>query len=58
MFLSGQGARADAAQAWMWLAMAERGGFAAAARYLKDAAERMDHGQLAEVRERIAMLPG
>ena len=58
MFLFGQGVRADPAQAWMWLSMAERGGFAAAARYLKNAAARMDSAQLAQARERIETLPG
>jgi TPR repeat protein len=49
----GQGVRADVAQAWLWLAMAERGGFGAAERYLKTAAARMDGEQLAQARQRL-----
>jgi TPR repeat protein len=58
MYLAGQGVRADAAQAWLWLTMAERAGFNAAARYLKNAVSRMDPVQLAQVRERMEILPG
>jgi TPR repeat protein len=53
MYLVGQGVRADVAQAWLWLAMAERGGFGAAERYLKTAASRMDGEQLAQARQRL-----
>jgi TPR repeat protein len=58
MLMFGQGVRADLGQAWIWLAMAERGGFTAAARYLKNAAARMDGEQLAQARERLELLPG
>jgi TPR repeat protein len=58
MFLFGQGVRADIGQAWTWLARADRSGFATAARYLKNAAARMDNTQLAQARERLEMLPG
>jgi hypothetical protein len=42
----------------MWLTMAERAGYNAAARYLPNAASRMDPQQLAQVRERMELLPG
>ena len=57
MYYSGQGTAPDMAQAWLWLSMAERGGVSAAARYLQNAAGRMDPPQLALLRERVELLP-
>jgi hypothetical protein len=49
--------RADAVQAWTWLALADRAGFAAAGRYLAAAAARLDHEQLAHARRQLEAAP-
>jgi TPR repeat protein len=57
MYLSGQGTPADPAAAWRWLSQAERAGVPGAARYVGQAAARLDASLLASLRTHPDLLP-